>query len=137
MVRVSVKSLTIGAGSYLGLIAGGYYWALTKREQEAKEALGKAAEGPDGRPREFTEGERLAIFREGASAYDKQIGTDETVMGLNLLRRWMLRQAHGRVLEVAGGTGRNLEYYAQGIKLTIVDLCEGMMAETERKLKKR
>lgn len=136
-MRVSVRNLTLGVGGYLGIIGGGYWWALSQREDAAKKELGEKAEDEQGNPKQFSEAERLAIFREGASGYDKQIGTDETVMGLNLLRRWLLRQAKGKVLEVAGGTGRNLEYFPQGVKLTIIDLCEGMMAETERKLRKR
>lgn len=136
-MRVSVKNMTLGVGSYLGIIGGGYWWALSQREDAAKKELGEKAEDEQGNPKQFSEEERLAIFREGASGYDKQIGTDETVMGLNLLRRWLLRQAKGKVLEVAGGTGRNLEYFPQSVELTIIDLCEGMMAETERKLRKR
>lgn len=48
---------------------------------------------------------RLAIFGKSAPRYDSEIGFDETVMGLNLLRRWMLWKANGDVLEVGGGTG--------------------------------
>lgn len=105
-MRVSVKNLTLGVSGYLVVIAGGYWWALSTREEEAKRALGEKAEDAQGRPRQFTEAERLAVFKEGAPKYDKEIGTDETVMGLNLLRRWLLSKAKGDVLEVAGGTGK-------------------------------
>jgi len=136
-MRVSVKSLTLGIGSYLGILGGGYYWALSQREAAAKKALAEKAEDAAGKPKRFSETDRLAIFGEGASKYDKEIGTDEIVMGLNLLRWWLLRQARGKILEVAGGTGRNLDYFPKGANLTIIDLCDRMMAETERKLRKR
>lgn len=140
-MRVSVKNLTIGVTSYLGVIAGGYWWALAKREESAKEELGKLAEDAQGRPKAFSEEERLSVFGKGAGSYDKEIGTDETVMGLNLLRWWLLGKARGAVLEVAGGTGRNIDYIspARGhvTSLTIVDLCQAMVAQLEHKLKAR
>lgn len=140
-MRVSVKSLTIGATSYIGLLAGGYWWALSKREEAAKEELGRLAEDAQGLPKTFSEAERLSVFGKGAGAYDKEIGTDETVMGLNLLRWWLLGKARGAVLEVAGGTGRNLDYLVPGkgdvASLTIVDLCDSMVAQLEHKLKTR
>lgn len=140
-MRVSVKNLTIGVGSYLGVIAGGYWWALSKREEAAKEDLARASEDAEGRPKAFSEEERLSVFGRGAGCYDKEIGTDETVMGLNLLRRWLLSKARGAVLEVAGGTGRNLDYLVPGqgavTAFTIVDLCQAMVAQLEAKLKKR
>ena len=140
-MRVSVKNLTIGVGSYLGVIAGGYWWALSEREDAKKKELGKLAEDVQGRPKAFSEAERLSVFGQGAGAYDKEIGTDETVMGLNILRWWLLGKARGAVLEVAGGTGRNLDYLVPGkgniASLTIVDLCSAMVAQLEHKLKTR
>ena len=45
------------------------------------------------------------------------------------------------MLEVAGGTGRNLDYLVPGsggvASFTIVDLCQAMVAQLEAKLKKR
>lgn len=140
-MRVSVKKLTLGVGSYLGVIGAGYWWALSKREEAAKEDLASASEDAQGRPKAFSEEERLSVFGKGAGSYDKEIGTDETVMGLNLLRRWLLAKARGAVLEVAGGTGRNLDYLVPGqggvASFTVVDLCQGMVAQLEAKLKQR
>jgi hypothetical protein len=54
---------------------------------------------------------RVEIYDGLASKYDSQIGSDELVMGMWLLRRWLAGQAKGNVLEVATGTGRNHKYY--------------------------
>ena len=122
--------------NYLFLTFPYHVYVAGKEEAEKeKEKERRALLGPV--TRTLNESERLAVFRQGASSYDKEIGTDETVMGLGLLRRWLLYKAKGDVLEVAGGTGRNLDYFPSGIRLTIIDLCEGMLIETEKKLKGR
>mmetsp|Transcript_6583 Transcript_6583/g.8894 ORF Transcript_6583/g.8894 Transcript_6583/m.8894 type:complete len:348 (-) Transcript_6583:1-1044(-) len=55
---------------------------------------------------------RTNTFQKIAYAYDDEISKDELVMGVNLLRRWMLyHHASGDVLEVGAGTGRNIDYY--------------------------
>ncbi|KXN72950.1 S-adenosyl-L-methionine-dependent methyltransferase [Conidiobolus coronatus NRRL 28638] len=47
-----------------------------------------------------------------APSYDSEIGMDETVMGLNLLRRYLIKtHASGDVVEFSLGTGRNMKYY--------------------------
>ncbi|GMH92827.1 hypothetical protein TrVE_jg10819 [Triparma verrucosa] len=50
-----------------------------------------------------------------AGSYDDKISADEAVMGIGLLRRHLIgTKARGRVLEVAAGTGRNLDFYKFG-----------------------
>jgi methyltransferase OMS1, mitochondrial len=52
---------------------------------------------------------RTDQFQHVASKYDDEIGRDESVMGINLLRRSLLYfHAKGVVLEVGAGTGRNV-----------------------------
>jgi methyltransferase OMS1, mitochondrial len=52
---------------------------------------------------------RTDQFQNVASKYDDEIGRDESVMGINLLRRSLLYfHAKGTVLEVGAGTGRNI-----------------------------
>lgn len=45
------------------------------------------------------------------------------------LRSRLLRSAVGRVLEVAAGTGVNLEHYLAGIDLVSIDLSQAMLAK--------
>ncbi|KAI1003207.1 hypothetical protein K3495_g5000 [Podosphaera aphanis] len=46
-----------------------------------------------------------------ASSFDTTVDSTEYWLGLRSLRQQMIAQAHGNVLEVSVGTGRNLEYY--------------------------
>ena len=45
-------------------------------------------------------------------------------------REWIGARAHGRVLEVAVGTGRSLPFYPAGVHLVGVDLSPRMLAQT-------
>jgi ubiquinone/menaquinone biosynthesis C-methylase UbiE len=47
-------------------------------------------------------------------------------------RQWVCAQASGEVLEVAIGTGRNLPFYPQGIRLTGVDFSPAMLELARR-----
>ncbi|GMI31894.1 hypothetical protein TeGR_g3614 [Tetraparma gracilis] len=74
-----------------------------------------------------------ARFGELAGSYDSRIEADELVMFVPLLRRFLLRSASGRVLEVGAGTGRNLPYYGFGggagsvSSLTLLDAAPEML----------
>jgi ubiquinone/menaquinone biosynthesis C-methylase UbiE len=48
-------------------------------------------------------------------------------------RAWICGQAHGRVLEVAVGTGLNLPYYPPGVELTGIDFSPQMLALARRR----
>ncbi|EAA31061.1 hypothetical protein GE21DRAFT_8734 [Neurospora crassa] len=51
------------------------------------------------------------ILREKAMAFDNGLNMPERVMGIRLLRKWLGTRVKGHVLEVAVGTGRNLQFY--------------------------
>ncbi|KAI9299788.1 hypothetical protein BJ944DRAFT_273905 [Cunninghamella echinulata] len=77
------------------------------------------------------------IWESVAKKYDKEIGMDEKVMGIGLLRRWLIKQAKGDVLEVSSGTGRNFDYYQpeQIQTLTITDDHPTMLQQSQEKFK--
>ncbi len=54
-------------------------------------------------------------------------------LGLRRIRRRLLRQATGDVLEVAVGTGANLPYYPDGCRITAVDISEAMLKRAQRR----
>ena len=70
-----------------------------------------------------------------APRYDWVLGAPE-LLGLHWLRRALLRHAHGRVLEVAVGTGRNLQHYPPGCELTAIDFSPAMLARAERRARR-
>jgi len=47
-------------------------------------------------------------------------------------RLWSLMKGH-RVLEVGVGTGKNMDYYPQGIHVTGIDLTPGMLDKARKK----
>lgn len=63
-----------------------------------------------------------------APRYDKDIGFFERVQ-FGDGRQWVCSQATGDVLEVAVGTGRNLPFYPDGVRLTGLDFSPAMLAQ--------
>ena len=76
-----------------------------------------------------------AVYDDTAAVYDSAIGMDEATMGLGFLRRWLISQATGRVLEVAAGTGRNVSYYPRGSvsHVQLSDRSRAMLGEAKGK----
>jgi ubiquinone/menaquinone biosynthesis C-methylase UbiE len=67
------------------------------------------------------------LYDRYAARYDRDTGWYERIM-LGSARQQVCSQAHGLVLEVAVGTGRNLPFYPADAALTGVDLSEVMLA---------
>ena len=112
-----------GAALYGSTVAGTYLWL--KKTAPPADTHATATTTPS------------ATWSSLAPAYDAAIGLDETVMGVNLLRRWHVgRYARGHVLEVCSGTGRNLPYYDRGrvTSLTLADACPEMVATATAKV---
>jgi ubiquinone/menaquinone biosynthesis C-methylase UbiE len=78
--------------------------------------------------------ERLRRYWDKHSrSYDKQMGFfDRKLFGDT--RRWVCRQAVGDVLEVAVGTGLNLDNYPDGVRITGIDLSPEMLAHARRRV---
>ena len=68
-----------------------------------------------------------AIQDDHARGYDRQIAFFERIL-FGDGRAWVCSQAHGRVLELAAGTARNLPFYPAEIKLTAIELSPQMLA---------
>lgn len=68
-----------------------------------------------------------AIQDKQALGYDRQISFFERVLFADG-REWATSLVRGKVLEVAVGTGRNLEHYAPGTKVTGIELSGEMLA---------
>ncbi|KAI8983970.1 hypothetical protein BDF20DRAFT_905139 [Mycotypha africana] len=87
---------------------------------------------PSVTPRTF---DTTSVWQKVAKEYDNDIGWDEFVMGVGLLRRWLIGKAKGDVLEVSTGTGRNYPYYKanQITSATFTDRHESMLNESKAK----
>ncbi|OQR99011.1 hypothetical protein ACHHYP_07494 [Achlya hypogyna] len=79
----------------------------------------------------ISDAERQARFDANSAQYDKDIGMDETMAGIGLMRRFLLKHASGAILEVAAGTGRNLPYYAKDANVLLTDLSVNMLAQIQ------
>lgn len=84
----------------------------------------------------ITNPERNEQYQHVATCYDHEIGRDESVMGINLLRKSLLYfHAQGTVLELAAGTGRNISYYPSSCdRVLMIDSSENMIAEARKKI---
>ncbi|KAI7849961.1 hypothetical protein BDC45DRAFT_447908 [Circinella umbellata] len=96
-----------------------------KRDQQQQQ---KSAENFDTSP----------VWEKIAKSYDKEIDWDELIMGIGVMRRFLIGQAKGDVLEVSTGTGRNFDYYKpeQTDSIRYTDRNQGMLAEATSKFDK-
>ncbi|KAG0085625.1 hypothetical protein BGZ92_008853 [Podila epicladia] len=79
---------------------------------------------------------RQSTFDGLAPGYDKEVGMHEYLLGIQRRRKRLLKQAQGRVLEIASGTGRNVDFYPKGCCSEIVfsDFSQGMMQVLKQKV---
>lgn len=79
------------------------------------------------RSREALTTRQRRVWDQGAAGYDRQIAFFEKVW-FGGGRQWLGERAHGRVLEVAVGTGLNLPHYRPDTRVTGIDLSPAMLA---------
>jgi ubiquinone/menaquinone biosynthesis C-methylase UbiE len=72
------------------------------------------------------------VWDKRAPTYDRSMGLMEKLL-FGDGRAWVCSQASGEVLEVAVGTGRNLNFYPDGIRLTGIELSAEMLAIARRR----
>ena len=72
-----------------------------------------------------------------AATYDR-MSADTEEAGLRERRRELLKQTHGRVLEIGGGTGANLPFYGEAVtSLSVTEPEEPMARRLERRMKEQ
>ena len=116
------------SGPRTGLLAGGAVLTFVGSTY-ASFLLNKADKVTTSGDRLPSAEERVAKYDDISKVYDSKISMDETMMGMWLLRRFLVGgNAAGDVLEVAAGTGRNYPYYQSTCKsLTITDASKPML----------
>jgi methyltransferase OMS1 len=111
------------------VLGGAIYFAASTATYFVLRTTGPARPCGGGGGTAAAAGEAVATFDRLAPEYDGRIDLEETLMGVKLLRRWLVRRAAGDVLEVGAGTARNLKYYkpAQVSSLTLSDGAPAML----------
>lgn len=66
-------------------------------------------------------------YDEIADQYEKKTWFDQHILGVERLRKNLLSKAHGKILEVACGTGLNIPLLPAGSDITAVDLSPKML----------
>jgi SAM-dependent methyltransferase len=84
----------------------------------------------------FAKDELRRIWDTIAPHYDAWAWMEDYLIGTKRLRRRLMRQASGRILDVACGTGRNFRYFPPDSQVAAVDLSAGMIAEAQKQADK-
>lgn len=85
---------------------------------------------------ELTSRELSQKYDRFARWYDWVEGIPD-LLGLMRLRRRLMQQASGKVLEVAVGTGKNLPYYPRGYRIIAADVSREMLNIARKRAAKR
>mmetsp|Transcript_9274 Transcript_9274/g.23055 ORF Transcript_9274/g.23055 Transcript_9274/m.23055 type:complete len:269 (-) Transcript_9274:320-1126(-) len=134
--RLSAKApLVIGGGFVYAAACYIGYSSIRKNKADFDETA-KLVE--NGKISFITNPNRNEQYQHVAAHYDDEIGRDESVMGINMLRKSLLYfHAKGTVLELAAGTGRNISYYPSSCdRVLMIDASENMIAKARKKISK-
>jgi methyltransferase OMS1 len=126
--KFSPRFLAIGGVLYIGTTSLTYFY-LKKPSPCSCPSHGTSTSRDNGSRNNIDTFDRIA------RDYDKKINVDELLMGVKLLRRFLIGEATGDVLEVSAGTGRNLSYYnSPNIRsITLTDASREMLLRAHEK----
>ena len=68
-----------------------------------------------------------------ADGYEKKVWFDQYILGVARHRQRLMSRAHGRILDVACGTGLNFPFFPSTSEITAVDLSQRMLAVANQK----
>jgi ubiquinone/menaquinone biosynthesis C-methylase UbiE len=72
-------------------------------------------------------------YDEIADGYEKRVWFDQYILGVARQRKRLMSKAHGKILDVACGTGLNFAFFPTTSEITAVDLSQRMLAVARRK----
>jgi ubiquinone/menaquinone biosynthesis C-methylase UbiE len=87
--------------------------------------------GSDAKTCETPTAKQRRVWDKAAAGYDKQVAFYERVWFAGG-REWIGSRASGRILDVAVGSGRNLDHYSPDTVVTGIDLSPAMLALAEK-----
>jgi ubiquinone/menaquinone biosynthesis C-methylase UbiE len=77
----------------------------------------------------------ISVYERSARSYDGGMRVFEKML-FSGGRAWVCRQAEGDVLEIAVGTGRNLPFYDEGLRLTGIEVSPAMLDIARRRARR-
>jgi len=72
-------------------------------------------------------------YDEIAHQYEKRTWLDQHLLGVARQRRQLMSQAHGKILDVACGTGSNFPFFPATSEITAIDLSPRMLELAQQK----
>src|SRR5688572_32664984 len=72
-------------------------------------------------------------YDEIAHQYEKRTWLDQHILGVARQRRQLMSQAHGKILDVACGTGSNFPFFPETSEITASDLSPRMLELAQQK----
>ena len=68
-----------------------------------------------------------------APKYEKMLWLDQHILGVARQRKQVMSRAHGKILDVACGTGLNFPMFSATIEITAIDLSSRMLEIAQQK----
>jgi len=118
-IKITGGLILFGSSLYAGLI------------------ISKASEPYDPIPINISDLERHRTFQDKAKEWDGSMSFDEGILGINFMRRSLVKRARGDVLEIGCGTGRNFDYFnPKRTRVVAIDNVGDMVEIASKKAKK-
>ena len=98
-----------------------------------KSMTSKTREGKTCQPRHIPSRETLKVnelqsaYDEMAAHYEKKVWFDQVILGVARQRKQLMSRAHGKILDVACGTGLNFPMFPATSEITAIDLSPRML----------
>ena len=104
-----------------------------------KSITSKTSTGKTCKPPYIPDSEKMKVnelqsaYDELANQYDKKIWFDQHILGVARQRKQLMSIAHGKILDVACGTGLNFPMFSATIEITAIDLSSRMLEIAQQK----
>ena len=104
-----------------------------------KSLTSKTSTGKTCKPPYIPDSEKMKVdelqvaFDELAAQYEKKTWFDQHVLGVARQRKQLMSMAHGKILDVACGTGLNFPMFPATAEITVIDLSPCMLEIAQQK----
>ncbi len=99
----------------------------------------KTSTGKTCQPRHIPNSEKLKVnelqsaYDDMAAQYEKRTWLDQQILGVARQRKQLMSRAHGKILDVACGTGLNFPTFPATSEITAIDLSPRMLETAQQK----